>query len=185
MSHIYIAPLQDKSLFKIGKAENPSKRLTSLSYFYDIELDKVVILKCQTTEASFKIETVLHEVFKDKNIQLEHDGGTEFFSFSDFESAAELLYSFAKANPRAYSIVKFVKDATIHPPAKAEVIAKRFADKIRYRRRLAGVTQEKLATTAGISKRTLERLESEGIANFSNIIRVVSALGIEKELLGI
>jgi len=52
------------------------------------------------------------------------------------------------------------------------------------RRRLdQGLTQAQLANQAGVSKRTVERLEAGASTQLSNLVRILRVLGLQEDLL--
>ena len=66
-----------------------------------------------------------------------------------------------------------------------EAVLAELGAKLAHHRLARGLTQAALARQAGVSKRTLERLEAGGSTQLSNLIRVLRVLGLQDALLGL
>lgn len=183
MAYIYLLPLKDKTAFKIGKSDIPMRRLTELSHFYDVDTSGIVVVKCYSTPAAFRLESMLHGLLDDKHVVFDLDGGTEFFDFDSYGAIMELLEVICKI--KRYHIIPFVEDKTVTPPTPNEVIIRQFSTLSKIRRLELNITQEELAKRATMSKRTVERFETLGKASFSNVVKILSSLGLLDELLKI
>jgi DNA-binding XRE family transcriptional regulator len=175
--HVYIAPLKDKSAFKIGMSREPLRRLTELSYLYDIDAQKVVVLKCESASAAFRVESELQCLFVDEAEPVEGVGGTEFYSHKVYDAAVEICCVLCRA--KGYSFVKFVPDKSVVPPSGADITQRRAAMAVKERRIGLGLTQQDLAQRASVSRRTVERF---GQAEFGNFAKIVTALGIGSDV---
>ncbi len=179
--YVYLAPLSDKTLFKIGKSDDPLRRITELAAFYDFDANKIVILKCRSVPDSFKIESSLHRLLEDYSSQIDGIGGTEFFDFAAYEEAVKMVCSIQKL--RKYSFVKFTVDESVRPGFGEDIVRSRVSSVVRGRRIELGLTQTALAKKANVARRTVERLESTGQATLSNFYKVLAALGLGNSIL--
>ncbi len=178
---IYIAPLLNKTAFKIGKANSPERRLADLSRFYDFDAAEIVIVWCKDESQSFKIESCLHSAFAKHNVPMEFDGGTEFFNYTQFQEAIGMVDILCKVNGLVKS--KLVRVLPTEKAPYYEQIARKIAGKIKSERLNIGLSQSQLANMAGISKPTLWRLEGGSTAiGVAALIKIACALQIQDDL---
>jgi len=177
MAFVYIAPLSDRTAFKVGKAVAPSARLCQLMRFHDFEVKGIVIVDCRTVENAFALESVLHKACEEMRVLLPHDGGTEFFSHKVFDEALSIARSVCRIN--SYKTVPFVRERKTAEIGEDALIVEAFAAKIRARRLELDLSQATLAKLAKVSKRTIERIESRGQSTFRNVVAVLIALNLE------
>jgi DNA-binding XRE family transcriptional regulator len=176
MSYVYIAPLADKSAFKVGKANAPSSRLSQLLHYYDFETTKIVIFNCGNEGNAFSLETILHKSCERKRVLLPFEGGTEFFSYEALEGAVRIANIVSEINGfRTVKFVQVMQDAV----DETGLIIQAFASKIRARRLELNLTQAELAERSGLGKRTIERAETGGKATFQNMVAVLRELNLE------
>ena len=177
-SCVYIAPLRDGSAFKVGKSDKPMRRLTQLSYLHDFNLDKIVVLQCPTVEQTFRTESLLHYVLEEQQSFQTGDGGTEFFSMDGYDTAVQVCVAIVRSK-KSHRFLKFVVDTSVEVPIPSDVIRFKVAEKIRDRRLGMNLTLSALAKAAGVSQRTVERLEHNGQINLDNLSKIVSVMGLD------
>lgn len=183
MAFVYIAPLSDRTAFKVGKAVAPSARLSQLMRFHDFEVKRIVIVDCRTVGNAFALESLLHNACEGMRVILPHDGGTEFFSHKVFDEALSIARSVCRIND--YETVAFVRERTAGAIEEDGLIVEVFAAKIRARRLELDLSQEAVAKLAKVSKRTIERIENRGQSTFRNMVAVLIALNLEHLLAGL
>jgi DNA-binding XRE family transcriptional regulator len=176
MSYVYIAPLKDGSAFKIGKSKVPSSRLSGLGRYYDFDVDGIIIINCNTDSEAFSTESVLHKSCSPERVLLPFDGGTEFFSCKVLDSAMIIVNAICDIN--GYKMTHFIPVGNVESSTEPELIANSFSCKIKARRLHLNISHRELANRAGLSKRTIERIENGETALFINIVRVVVELGL-------
>ena len=181
---VYIAPLKDKSAFKIGKSKKPLDRLKQLSRFYDFDIDKIIIIDCQTEKFSFEIESILHKILDRFNLILEFDGGTEFFDYEKYNECLDSIKILCKLHSLSTSNAYIPKEEIVKA-SSAECVAMRISNRIKNKRISLNLRQIDLAKSAGLGLRTVQRLESYGNCDLTNLIKISSVLGIENEIFSI
>jgi len=104
-SFIYLLILKEKKIFKIGKADNISNRYESLKKTYgDFDLKASYYIECKD-ESVFKVESILHYIFKDFNIIQDNKGGhTEWFDIQCYERVVEVVKILKKVNSDIFNI---------------------------------------------------------------------------------
>lgn len=177
MSFVYIAPLADYTAFKVGKAVAPSSRISQLLRFYDFGLESIVIVACGTEEAAFTLESILHKACGDQRVIQPFDGGTEFFAYPLLKEAMNIVVAVCRM--RNYKQVPFVRSPLENPIDETALIVQSFAAKVRARRLEMNLRQEDLARISAVSKRTVERFESNGQTTFQNLVALLRALNLE------
>lgn len=177
MSHIYILPLKDKTSFKIGKSDVPMSRITHLLNFYNVDTKNITVINCNTNQESYTVETLLHSIFKDHQIVLEHDGGTEFFKYSSYKDVIELCELLCRI--KGYTKIPFQIDQTVKPLSKVQLETNKYANLVRNKRLELNITRKELSKVSEVSVKTIERFETVGQAMFENVISIFSALGIQ------
>lgn len=177
MAFVYIAPLRDHTAFKVGKAIAPSSRLSQLLRFYDFATDEILIIDCGTADHAFAFETLLHKACKNLRVALPHDGGTEFFAHSVHGEVIEIANAVCRIN--GFERIPFVRQKNAGPVDETSLIVSAFASAIRARRLEMNISQAEMAALAGLSKRTVERIENSGQATFHNMVAALRALNLE------
>jgi hypothetical protein len=177
MSFVYIAPLADGTAFKVGKAIAPSSRLTQLQQYYEFDITRILIVDCRTVNDAFALESILHKACGKQQTLMPYDGGTEFFSCKAYDDAITITQSVCRIND--YPTIPFVRQKREYPIDEAGLIVAAFSSKIYSRRLEMNLTQAQLAELAGLSKRTIERIEKLGQATFYNMVLVLRVLDLE------
>lgn len=183
MSFVYIAPLADGSAFKVGKAIAPSSRLSQLLQYYNFDTNSILIVDCQLIENAYALESILHKACSKVQRLMPFDGGTEFFSSDVYHHAIAIAESVCRIN--GYKTVPFIRQKNEGPIDEAGLIVASFLSKIRARRLELNLTQAQVAALAGVSKRTVERIERSGSTTFYNMVCVMRSLGLEYLLSGL
>ena len=176
MSYVYIAPLKDRSAFKIGKANAPSSRLSQLLHYYDFDTSEIVIFNCGTVGDAFSLEGILHNSCERRRVLFPFDGGTEFFAYEVFGDAIKIANTVRDIN--GYRTIPFIR-VTEDPIDETSLIVMSFASKVRSRRLELNLTQAQLADRSKLGKRTIERTESEGNTTFKNMVAILRELNLE------
>jgi DNA-binding XRE family transcriptional regulator len=176
MSYVYIAPLRDRTAFKIGKSNVPSRRLSGLSKFYDFDASEIKIINCNTESEAFSLESVLHKSCSKERVAMPFDGGTEFFSCKVLASALGIANAVCEIND--YKLTPFIPIEGVVISTEPELIINSFSNKIKTRRLHINITHKQLAARTGLSKRTIERIEAGEGVTFLNIVKVTTALGL-------
>ncbi len=178
---IYIAPLLNKTAFKIGKANSPERRLAGLSRFYDFDAAEIVTVWCKDESQSFQIESCLHSAFSKHNVPMEFDGGTEFFNYTQFQEAIGMVDILCKVNGLVKS--KLGKIISVEKATAFEQVAIKIANKIKAERLKNNLSQSIVAKLAGVSKRSVERVENGGdCCNLNSVIKIACALKMQDNL---
>ena len=175
--HFYILPLKDKTAFKIGKSDSPSKRISTLLNFYNIDIDGVTIVKCKTVNEAFEMESVFKKILREHQKVLPYDGGTEFFDYTSYAAAIELCKTICKI--KSYSIIPVKIDIEDKKLLPYEIESNRFSNMVKRKRIEMDVSQSDLSRISRVSKRTIERFETRGQSTFKNTIKIFCALGIK------
>jgi len=184
---VYIAPLEESKMFKIGKSNNPKKRFEELSEFYKFDYKNITLIECNTSDEAIRVEATLQQVCKKYKTKIATPGGTEFFSNEIYEKVLNLVQTLA--NVGSYKVTNFdVKDIVIFKKINDKDIDIKaligdLISKIRNQRLKLNLTQEKVASLVGITRQTLIRLESSGEGSIENLLKVLKVLKIEGELL--
>lgn len=107
-SFIYLLVLEEKNLFKIGKANDIVNRYEILkSKWGAFDLEKSYLIKCEE-KSIFKLEKTLHYIFKDFNVTLdEHiDGYTEWFDIQCYLGVIDVINNLKSINSDIIQINK-------------------------------------------------------------------------------
>jgi len=182
MSYVYIAPLVDRSAFKVGKANTPSSRLSQLLQYYEFDTSEIVLFNCGSIGEAYDLEGILHKAIGTRRVYFPFDGGTEFFTYDVFEVAVKIAAIVAEIND--YKRIPFVRSSA-EPIDETRLIVLEFASKIKARRLELNITQVDLARRSGLGKRTIERLELGGNCTFQNTVAVLRELNLEYLLSGL
>lgn len=89
--YVYIAPLKNEEVFKIGKSFDPYKRISNLSFFYPFNINKILLIKCNSEKEAYELENSLHKICKGHNIRLNNIDGREFFSNIIYEKVLNMV----------------------------------------------------------------------------------------------
>jgi len=177
---VYIAPLKNKTAFKIGKSKEPNKRLNQLSRFYDFSEGETIIIQCDDEQQSYRIESCLHEAFEKHNVSMDFDGGTEFFNYTQFPEAVSMASILCKIN--GLPKIGFCQNQEIKKAEKSEKLAIQIANRIKSKRIEKNLQQKELSKLAKISSSTLQRLEKNGQCNLDALTKIICALKMQDEL---
>lgn len=184
MSYVYLAPLTNQNVFKIGKANNPQKRISHLSMFYAFDYEKILLIYCKDEDSSFILENNLHQLFNEHNVRLENTEGTEFFSMSIYEKVIAIVKLIAEINLMEihyfdiHSLEKF-KALNLDKGDVAKLTNSLFI-KIKSKRIELGLSQKEMAKECDIPSITLRRMESKGLGSITNLMKVIKFLNLEK-----
>ena len=178
-SYVYILLLKNKNLLKIGRTNSLSKRVSSLSLFYTFDKNKSFTLECLNTQESISLESTLHHTFHHKRTPLGSPGGTEFFDSSIYEDVYDMVKIISKnKNTKLFHIKQKFNDDT--DSDKTIRYLSGVCNSIKNKRLMLDISQCQLAQMAGISKRTLERIENcnGSSSSFLTIIKLLKVLNI-------
>ncbi len=177
MAFVYIAPLSDRTAFKVGKAIAPSSRLCQLLRYYEFDTSQILIVDCKTVDNAFTLEAILHKACEGRQIIMPHDGGTEFFSQKLFDEAVCIVRAICRIND--FKTIPFVREREANPIDETSLIVEAFANKIRARRLELNLSQAMVAKLAAVGHRTIQRIEHKGQSTFHNLVAVLAALNLE------
>jgi len=181
MSYIYIAPLKDKSAFKVGKSTTPSKRIQHLSKFYDFDMDDITLMYCGDENGAYTLESVLHAVLREHQKIKEFEGGTEFFDFYHYNNAIQLLYDIADINNLTPE--QLIVDFDIEPMGSfLDLTLSALGKRCAARRLELNLSQEYLANAAAVGHRTVQRLEAGSSVNTSCLLQIMQQLEMDCSL---
>lgn len=181
MSYIYIAPLNDQSAFKVGKSTTPSTRIQQLSRFYDFDMDDITVMYCGDENSAYALESAIHSVLKNSRVIKEFDGGTEFFEFCHYSNAICLLRNIAAINN--FMTTSLVVDFDVEPMGSfLDLTLSALGKRCAARRLELNLSQEFLATAAGVGIRTVQRLEAGSNVNTSCLLNIMRQLEMECSL---
>jgi DNA-binding XRE family transcriptional regulator len=179
---VYLAPLKDKSAFKIGKAQMPDRRLRTLAKFYEFDLTSCVVVNCCWTDAAaYRLEWFLHEVCDPYRTPLPKSGGTEVFGYEIFDAAVEAAQAIAKV--AGYSTRLYQEPAVDGEGVEEKELAERLAGKVKASRLSLNLSQSKLAEMSGVSRGTVCSIEGGGNVSVGHFLKVCMTLGIDDRLL--
>ena len=176
--YIYIAPLLNKTAFKIGKADSPYKRLSDLSACYEFDYAGVVLIDSGNTAETCKFEHILHTACETCRVAFESDGGTEFFNYEVYDRTIEAAR--ALASIRGCAEVKFIPTEIEPAVSDSTDIMGRLGRMVRNKRLERNLTMSQLAESCGIIRQTLSRLErGENGVTCGVLFTVLTALGMD------
>jgi hypothetical protein len=176
MSHVYILPLKNRTSFKIGKSDAPMERITRLLNFYDVDVENISVMDCGSNAESYSFESLLHTTFREHQVILENDGGTEFFKYLAYEDTIELCKLICRI--RGYTKIPFKMDKSVKPLSSVQLETNKYSNLVKNTRLGLNVTRKELAKATNVSQKTIERFETTGQATFENVISIFSSLGI-------
>lgn len=180
--YVYIAPLKDKTAFKVGKSGDPVARLATLSKYYDFDYNNVLLVDCGTNDEAYRAESLFHSTCSKQRIIFAYDGGTEFFAYSTYDDIIVVVNTVAKL--KAYKITKMPITAIL---SAKEIVAvddvgqliNLMAVKVRDKRLGYNITQAELAKICGIGVRTVRYLEASRAVTLDTFVRVLKALDLD------
>ena len=176
-SYIYVLISADRGSLKIGKSDNPIKRATILSKYYEFNFFESFYIRCD--ESNFEIETMLHKIFKKHHIHFDYDGGNEFFKYDVLDDILALIKIFEKYyDLKKYKFKLKKQDIVIE---KENQIFSSIGESIKNRRLFLDINQQELAESCDVNRRTILNLE-RGQGSLKNLVRVMIVLGIENKL---
>ncbi len=182
-SYVYILMLKDESAFKIGKSNNPYKRLSILRKYYSFNIEKSYMLKCKDVHEAFDVENILHKMFsKDRAIQ-EYDGGTEFFNTEVFalcNSTIETLINRWGITKSVFSI-NTANLCTVDEDSIRSIM-NRLGTAVKRHRLLLNITQGTLAKLCNVSVQAIRRVETGKNTSTELLVSVFKVLGLEERL---
>ncbi len=177
MAFVYIAPLSDRSAFKVGKAIAPSSRLSQLLRYYDFNTSQILIVDCKTADKAFGLESILHKACEGMRVIMPQDGGTEFFSHRLFNDTVCIAQAVSRIND--FQTIPFIGEREKNPIDETHLIVEAFSNKIRARRLELNLSQAEVANLAGVGLRTIQRIEIRGQSTFHNMVAVLGVLNLE------
>lgn len=182
MNYVYIAPLRNKTAFKIGKADDPKKRLLMLSRYYDFDLDSVTLLECpDDTVSSYAVEHMLHLVCASCRVIFDYPGGTEFFDYAVYDKLMMTVPTLAELQHCAViRMTAITADQVVVPAASSvEKIQLSLGAQIQRQRLNYNITQYQLACITGVSRRAVQNVEAGENVTTDVLIRVLEALSLD------
>ena len=180
MSFVYIAPLLDKTAFKIGKALNPAARIIQLSNFHKFDYESISVINCGDNYMAKQEEILLQDACEKRRIIFNHCGGSEYFSYDIYEK----LISIAKiiTDMNLYKMDK-LSSLNLNPHLKNQdetsLLLYALAVKIKNKRIELNLTQVQLGKIAGVALNTIKKIESNGQVNLQSCIRILKTLHLD------
>lgn len=183
-SYIYVLKECNKSLLKIGKANDPHLRLTKLNAVHTFAPFESFVIEVEDSTKAFAAETALHKMFEsERNIQ-HGDGGTEFFNDSIFEDVLLVAEIIAKNNKSKVDKNYFkrffvgVDNPTYETSEddKISLLLLHIGSRCKSLRLNKNITQEELATACSLAIGTIKAAE-RGKVKLENILKMMSVLG--------
>ena len=173
---VYTFTIKKLGVFKVGISVEPVKRVEGLSKFYDLDDDSVMIYNFMDRSKARSAEAFVKCLLKKYQKIMPYDGGTEFFELAYLEDCKKILESSVVAIHSVSAKVDLMnKHEVIN---EAELSAAEIGQSIKIKRKEIGMTQCELSQATGVSKRTVERLESGESVCLSNALAVLNKLGI-------
>lgn len=182
MSQVYIAPLKDKTAFKIGRSNNPIDRILTLSYYYDFDYSDIMLIDCKTTSESFILENILHTICDNEREILNFDGGTEFFKYIIYDKTVEVCKNIVLLKNFTISSFPIIEDIKMNNIVKiddVEKIIQSLCNKIHKKRLSCNITRPKLAQISNTTSYTIKNLENGRNISIKNLIRLMKALNMD------
>ena len=182
MSFVYIAPLINKTAFKIGKSEDPINRIMSLTRFYDFDFKEISMINCENIARSYKIESLLHSVCESKRIIFEHDGGTDFFSYEIYDklmSMINILIEINKFQTKRMPPIENIRNIQVIKNDDIEDLLISLSNKIRYKRLEYNISQGQMGKITGVDIKTIRRMEKRCAGTVPNFIRILRVLDLD------
>ena len=183
MSFIYIAPLVDKTSYKIGKSRNPSNRILALSKYYHFDFKNIDFIDCKSETDAYKFENILHCACDKSRVIMEYDGGTEFFDFKTYEDTLSLVKIVIKMND--FDLIKMpdvtnIKNFDAIEQDDIKCLMNSITNKLKNKRLEYNISQKQLAIIAGISPNTIRNMESNNFSiTLENFIKVLKSLDLD------
>lgn len=174
---VYLAPLVCNTMFKIGKANDVRKRISSLSRDHDFNTSKIVVLRCHNEKASYLLEGTLHKMCGPMRVHIPGDGGTEFFEMDAWDAAL--------AGARAFGMVHQLSEIqyrNCEPADCSDDVRQTLADVVKFNRLRRNMTQDELADFIGVSRRTISRFENGEDITSSNLAAIFAQFGFNEHL---
>lgn len=170
---VYIAPFACNNLFKIGVSSAPAARLMALRKWHDIDMATSTFYPMPERVAR-RTERLILSSFSDHLVRVMGDGGTEVMSWSAYWGCTRIVSAVCVAFAgRQFPIASFLDD---EDGDGGQMIT---GEDVRAARLRANMTQAELADAAGVSKRTIERIEDGSSVNMRSFSAAVSFLGID------
>jgi DNA-binding XRE family transcriptional regulator len=183
-SYIYVLKECNKSLIKIGKANDPHQRLTKLSGSHSFSPHESFVVEVEDAAKAFTYETSLHKMFEnERNIQ-HGEGGTEFFNDVILNDVLVVVEIIAKNNnthiDKDYFKRFFVGvDNPIYKITESDKISLLLVDigdKCKSLRLNKNITQEELADACDLAVGTIKAAE-KGKVKLENLLKMMLVLG--------
>ena len=185
MSFVYIAPLKNKTAFKVGKSNSPAERIMSLTRFYDFEFEDISVIDCKSQDGAYRLEGLLHSVCETQRVVFEYDGGTEFFAYGIYGKLLSVVTIVAEMNGYIVTKMPSVESIVILKDVKHDDIdcmLNAIANKVKNKRLGYNISQVQLATICGLSRRTIQNMEDDAIVTLPHFIRILKALDLDHVL---
>lgn len=181
MSYVYIAPLKDKSAFKVGTTATPDERIRQLSRYYKFNIKEVSIMNYDGYITKSNVESLLLSVLSDHRVPKPFEGGSEFFNYQQYQNALDLLDSISAILGTV--VCSLIVDFDIDPMESPISLSLSAMGKRCAARRLnMNITQLELAKASGVGLRTVQRLENGESSNTKNLMKIMSKLRMTCEI---
>jgi len=164
MSYLYIAPLENKNGLKIGKTHDLHERLKQLSAIFNFNQNEIKFVSCSGELTSTDLEKILHKTFKPFKI-IENGYGNEFFTYNIIKDLLNTLNVICKIYN--YQIESIDNTDIFVDYSKTDKILIHIGNIIKNRRLLLNIGQFQLASKAGVSRKTLCRIENGEKNNYN------------------
>ncbi len=181
-SYVYVLPLKDKSSFKVGVSSSIYKRVARLSRFYDLNLENIFLLDCLKPSAAYEIEQALHSALKTHKMNLQGEGGTEFFDYVSLPGCLSILNSIEVLHSLSSCTLSFTVSSVenTYETFDPSIFGLKIGQVIKQHRLDLNVSQKSLAKKVGCGRQTLTKLEDGYIEiSLKTLLRTLDVLGIE------
>lgn len=177
---VYLAPLKDKEVFKIGKSGNPQKRIADLSTFYLFNNEKILLVNCGSEKEASTLEHALHKICRGHNVRLENIDGVEFFSNVIYEKALDVVKAICDMN--LFHIQPLDRDSVEELNKCCNYsdlgrIINSLGMQVKRLRIRKNLTQNELADKADVALNVIKKLECGKGVTMVSMIRVLVVLG--------
>jgi DNA-binding XRE family transcriptional regulator len=182
MEFVYMVTLKNKEAFKIGRSRDPQARIAYLNKFYEFDLEQVYWTGCHKESGyGARLEKTLHFVFSENRVLFEHDGGSEFFRYSVYDRAREMMKELAELHGNSIeelSLAQQIRDSAVDDN-EVDLLLEGLMHKSRCRRLELNMTQHQLSRITGLGRSTIKNLETKGITTLRNFIKIMKALDMD------
>ena len=183
MSLVYIAPLLNKTAFKVGKSEDPKDRLSQLSRFYEFDPTNILLVDCKCSKNAYNIESLFHSICNKQRVILENDGGTEFFSYDIYNKFISIVNNIVELHQYTIShLVLSQQDLLNINEIKTDDVS-RFLNalsiKLKNKRLEYNISRIQLSKISGVNVPNIKRFETIGQISLKNFIGLLKSLNLD------